>query len=265
MSSQRHANIYVGSLFFGIAMIILGFIISFNSSYIAAIVFLSLGVFSFILFVILNFVEVPESKKEKEAREAMLDDWKQEHERKKIIYNKQLEKYVNSFGKVSKEIFFYDSERIDIIDPEITDRVFIFEDKSIIILNGKPINFKDIIAFKLTDDEHIIYQNSETTFKTSTSTGSIIGRAIIGGVLLGGVGAIIGGATAKKNTTTISTPQNSIVYHDYKIYITINSLTDPQIVLELDYHENAINEIVSVLSIILDRNKKNKSLNKSTI
>lgn len=38
--------------------------------------------------------------------------------------------------------------------------------------------------------------------KTKTSTGSAIGRGIVGGALLGPAGAIIGAGTAKKKTTT---------------------------------------------------------------
>ena len=38
--------------------------------------------------------------------------------------------------------------------------------------------------------------------KTKTSTGSAVGRGLVGGALLGPAGAIIGAGTAKKKTTT---------------------------------------------------------------
>lgn len=38
--------------------------------------------------------------------------------------------------------------------------------------------------------------------KTKTSTGSAVGRGLVGGALLGPVGAIIGAGTAKKKTVT---------------------------------------------------------------
>ena len=43
---------------------------------------------------------------------------------------------------------------------------------------------------------------NQLSSKTKTSTGSAIGRGIVGGALLGPAGAIIGAGTAKKNTVT---------------------------------------------------------------
>ena len=43
---------------------------------------------------------------------------------------------------------------------------------------------------------------NQLSSKTKTSTGSAIGRGIVGGALLGPAGAIIGAGTAKKKTTT---------------------------------------------------------------
>lgn len=53
------------------------------------------------------------------------------------------------------------------------------------------IDFKDILGTSIVKDGQQI---------TSTSTGSLVGRALVGGVILGGFGAILGGLTAKSKS-----------------------------------------------------------------
>ncbi|MBP5986685.1 MAG: hypothetical protein KA538_05820 [Azonexus sp.] len=55
------------------------------------------------------------------------------------------------------------------------------------------LNFTDVLGTSIVKDE-------DTVHKTSSS--SVIGRAIAGGVILGGIGAIIGGITAKSSAST---------------------------------------------------------------
>lgn len=57
----------------------------------------------------------------------------------------------------------------------------------------------------------------ETVSKTKTKTGSLVGRSVVGGALLGPAGAIIGGATAKKKTTSTTQATDEVsflVYYD---------------------------------------------------
>ena len=82
----------------------------------------------------------------------------------------------------------------------------------------------------------------------------MIGRAIVGGVLTGGVGAIIGGATASKTTTTSGGISRTT--HSYKLIITINSLSHPTERIYLGENSTYANEICSILSIILNRNNE---------
>lgn len=187
-----------------------------------------------------------ESKKQKEIR---LKEYNIEQRKRLSGIRRNKNKFIDKYGKLSNQ--FYLRKYSDSI---LNNTIKIFEEKSVIIIQGKVFNFNDIISFKLTDDKNIIYQDSVSTSKTSTSSGSMIGRAAVGGVLLGGVGAILGGATAKKNTTTITTPYNSITYHNYKVHIIVNSISDPQIILEFDDNEEILNEFISVLSVIIKRN-----------
>ena len=142
------------------------------------------------------------------------------------------------YGKITKELW----ER----------RILICEDSKIILINEEPYSFSDIINIELVDNEKQIFQKQSST--TKVSTGNMLGRAVVGGVLLGGVGAIIGGATAKKETI-INAPEVHTT-HDYNIYITVNSLSNPHITLSLGKNEQIAREITSFLSVIIERNNR---------
>jgi len=53
------------------------------------------------------------------------------------------------------------------------------------------VKFKDILGTAVVQDGRQV---------TSTSTGSLLGRALVGGVVLGGIGALLGGLTAKSHS-----------------------------------------------------------------
>lgn len=60
--------------------------------------------------------------------------------------------------------------------------------------------------------QYVGYNTYETASKTKTSTGSAIGRGLVGGALFGPAGAIIGGATAKKKTTSTTQATNDVTF-----------------------------------------------------
>ena len=107
-------------------------------------------------------------------------------------------------------------------------------------------SFDDIIAFELLEDGNSI-----------TKGGT--GRAISGGLLFGGVGAIVGGTTAKRKTKSTCTK--------LQIKITINNITTPAIYINLIVSEtktdgfvyktaySSAQNILSVLQIICENNK----------
>lgn len=105
-------------------------------------------------------------------------------------------------------------------------------------------NYSDIVDFELLEDGQ------------SISSGGL-GRALVGGVLFGGAGAIVGGVTGKKSTKGIC---NSM-----KIKITINDMNNPVVYVDLissatkkdsmiyrTFH-NSAQECLSVLQLICDR------------
>lgn len=88
--------------------------------------------------------------------------------------------------------------------------------KTVCIFNSGPpfrhkiYDFSDILAVEVVEDGH-------TTIKTERS--SQIGGAIVGGLLLGGVGAVVGGLSGNKSSKTIT--------RRIDLRITINNVQRP--------------------------------------
>ena len=116
-----------------------------------------------------------------------------------------------------------------------------------IFINSHEYNFDDILEFSVQDNSVTIHTGSTSTAKTNT--GSMIGRAAVGGVLFGGAGAVIGGATAKRDI--YNSGSSSSVYHDYSVIITVNNITYPNETVKLGGDEDTLNKITSTLTVIL--------------
>lgn len=107
--------------------------------------------------------------------------------------------------------------------------------------NPKIYNYRDIVDFELLEDGETITKGG-------------LGRAVAGGMLLGGVGAVVGGVTGKKKSKAIC---NSL-----KIKITLNNINDPVVYINfltattkkesLTYKTlyNSAQECLSVLQLI---------------
>ena len=138
---------------------------------------------------------------------------------------------------------------------EKNNYIFVIENGRIIIIQGKEYNFKDIINYSLFDNEQSkTVTSSDGTIRTST--GDMLGRAVVGGVLTGGLGAVAGAATAKKNLTSNSTSE-TITTHDYIIFVNINSLSNPTVSLNIGSDQYKANKIINLLNVIVEQNKKN--------
>lgn len=119
-----------------------------------------------------------------------------------------------------------------------------------IFINSNEYGFNDILGYSVQDNSVTIYSESTTTVKTNT--GSMIGRAAIGGVLLGGTGAIIGGTTAKRDIHHSS--NESTIIHDYSVVITVNNINSPNEIVKVGQNNGVLNRITSTLTVILHNN-----------
>ena len=125
------------------------------------------------------------------------------------------------------------------------DFIMVFEPLKMISLKGKMFDFSQITGYSVS-------VNPVVSSSTKTSLGDALGRAAIGGVLLGGVGAIIGASTARTKT-------------DYETRTTItvftNSLSEPSIVLDLIAPDKEkVAQIEGVLNIITSKGSPNEPI-----
>jgi hypothetical protein len=164
--------------------------------------------------------------------------------------NEYFIKVLNDNGFIpDKKVFSYDklsglaiSEHLKQI--AIVSRKTVNDEYSI-----KVFQFKDIIEAKINSDKRII---------TSTSLSSVATRGIIGGVLVGGIGSIIGGATATQKSSNkikeltlefvvddILNPRHTVTF--YKSELTID---------ESNSIINLVEEWYRTFSVIINRNSK---------
>ena len=85
----------------------------------------------------------------------------------------------------------------------------------------------------------------------------MIGRAVVGTAMAGGIGAVIGGSTAKRNTdTTVSDVKTTkVISHDYIVSVTIKNINHPVEKIRLFSDKSLTDEICALLSIIISNNK----------
>lgn len=159
---------------------------------------------------------------------------------KGIADKAQKESRKNSFHATKQvgNIFRYDERKNQFA---ITTKRNIFTGE---IKDFETYNSSDILAFELLEDGNSISKGG-------------VGRAIVGGALFGGIGAIVGGVTGHKQKGTCSTMQIKITMNNLKnpiIYINlISSEIRKDNILYKDAMQNA-QEILSILNIICQSN-----------
>ncbi|ENY8471412.1 SHOCT domain-containing protein [Clostridioides difficile] len=117
------------------------------------------------------------------------------------------------------------------------------------------LSLNDILEYELLED-------GETIIKGG------LGRALTGGILFGGVGAVVGGVTGKKETKA--------VVNNLRIKVTLNDINTPVLYIDLiksSTKKNSIiyrsnydiaQEILSVFSVI-ENNNKNENVQQNNI
>lgn len=160
------------------------------------------------------------------------------------VYSASRKVLIDKYGEPTKTISLKASD--------LKQEIIAFEASKRIWICGKDFSMSDILGCSLEDNHKVI--KGEITSTTKTKNGNMVKRAVVGNILLGGAGAIIGGSTAGK--TTITTQGDDTVQHDYTIVINVDSLSNPILRIHVGRDEVLANEIVGLMNVIINRNKK---------
>jgi hypothetical protein len=202
-----------------------------------------------------NANEKREARKSEEARIASEARRKAEEKRLQVesAYNDKFEGLVSSYGPCTTDILLGNSKT------DFDSHLYIFEASSMLVLKGEQIPFSKVLGFALNDESETIVRNeAQYTSTTKTATGNMLGRAVVGGVLLGGVGALAGATTAKKETVTtpINATSTSTTMHRYILYVNLDDLSDPTREIRLGSDTKKAQNIANIFNIIVQRNQK---------
>lgn len=201
----------------------------------------------FVIFGIVLAWAIRDGNKKEEERKRKQEERKAqkqaEIERKTPIYNAKKDELVSKYGQPDKTIIL---EELN-----FEKEIIAFGKVNRVWLLGRDLAMSDIISCTFDDNQRV--EKGKVSYETKTRTGNMAKRAVVGGVLTGGVGAVIGGATAKKDT--VVNQENDKIIHDYTIIINVNSLSDPIIRIPLGKDGTKVNEIVGLMNVIINRNR----------
>lgn len=192
-----------------------------------------------ILGVIAGYLEVHRAKR-KERREIEI----KLNEKDALL--SEIQNLETQYGK--SDIFISTSD-----DYKLASQVISFSSSDKIYITGNFYNMKDIINFEVVNNSFL--QQGAKEYQSSTNLGSAVGRAIVGGVLTGGVGAIIGGTTGSRTISESKLEDDKIV-QDYSVMVSLNSFKTPSILINVK-NDKVLADLCGLFRTILIKNKNN--------
>ena len=212
-----------------------------------------IGVSVFVLaFVVIVLVaSKPSAKAEEEARKKA-EDARAAKKKRLDDYENALTEMKQSYGNITIELPLVGGTGDGYYATQLSAHLYFFEEAQMAVLANRHVPFGKIISYSLTDNQQTIATTTGNA-QTNTSTASMAGRALVGGVLLGGAGAVAGAVTAKRDTA-INTSTKYSTSHDFKIYLTIDDLASPQMCLSFASDEKSATKAASVFDVIIRRN-----------
>lgn len=170
--------------------------------------------------------------------------------REQFNFAQQFEDKLNElselYGSLSAKISLCED-----VDFNLEKMILVYEEAKIIFIRAKKYSFTDILDFQIIDNETQATV-ATTTGVNSTSNANMIGRALVGGVLTGGLGAIAGATTAKKKITE-STTSTTYTNHSYTLYVSVNDFQEPIISICIGNDAIKAQQVASIFRIIAHR------------
>lgn len=220
------------------------------------------GLMCAVLATLFSFVSVPgvlytiirRMSEPTELQEA-LEKFLKEEELKKCQQFAVEQKFTEDFDLLEKG--HGKCDKIVKMGDNIEDCVIAFSSSQQLFIKGDLVKFESILRCYLIDnDTTITTSTGRTDSTTQNNTGTTVGRAIVGGMVAGGVGAIIGGTTAKKETvSTHRTTSVTKTKHDYVVVLEIKDIVKPIIKIPCAENEDASCEILGMVNAIISLNQ----------
>lgn len=193
----------------------------------------------FLILVVYGAKEKEKLDSEKEEKQKKLQEEKERKKEEKKLHDIELEQ---KYGTLTKRIGDY----------MVTGEISIYEQSNVVVFGERPVKFEDILDYELKDNSKVIRGNIKSTTKTSNS--SILGRAVVGELIAGPAGAVIGGATAKKES--VLKAGHDVTIHHYYLNVTINSVSEPLVTVDFKGREKTATEAASVINVIISRTRE---------
>ncbi len=216
-----------------------------------------------LIAIVIFIIDIPQQKKNRRGLREYYERKKrneEEDKRYQLLYEEQQKKETERKELKYKSLVEKMSYPNKIICLPNEKYIMVNEKTKQILIEKRIYSFHDILGYELFDNQSFTEQHGEQriTSTTKTDTQSMVGRAIVGGVLMGGVGTIAGAATAKKNTDSVLSGGDvkKTVVHDYSVLVTVNNINQPLEKVYLYQDKCLTDEICAILSVILMRNKQ---------
>jgi len=182
-----------------------------------------------------------ETKEEetKERRRLLAERFQKEAEVRESKEKQLMLEEEAKYGKCTKVIkWWFDNKTV---------LIRVFEDSRTIFIKDKEYKFNDLIGVSYVDE----ISNVVRVATTHTDTKNMAGRAIVGGLIAGGLGAAVGAVTAKQQTSySNDTP------HDYVIIINTKDLSNPLVKLKISNNLMQVNEVMATINAVIAYNQK---------
>lgn len=196
-----------------------------------------------LLMIIFAVQDSDKKKKEQEELKKRKAELTKQKELERQEYEKWKSELIEKYGQIDKEIVLSESNK--------SNAILAFSKVSRIWLVGNDLPMKSILSCSLSDNSKTI--KGKTTIQSKTNTGNMAKRAVVGGVLLGGAGALAGGVTAKKDGIIVS--EDDKVLHNYTVLVNIDDFSTPIVRLQCGENGTLANDIIGLLNVIINRNK----------
>jgi hypothetical protein len=219
----------------------------------------------------IRFANSPEGLKEQEKQRQKQERKEQRELEIKAKKEEEINEYksrVELLGSPTRKIQFHTDSK-----DSIYDDILFFDGSKTLLRFKNEIKYEDIFMYSLSINEvkvpkpidpyeHYQHPNNQPAYITKTSTSNMVGRAVVGGLLTGGVGAVTGAVTAKKETyanpyyTQPTNSQAKISKYYYTVYVRL--IDGTEIPFEFMNLKEKAERFTRELDYILKLNENNK-------